>query len=331
MADPRVVNEIIRQGRGRPRKHVVAALETGIVESGLRNLHHGDADSEGWRQERKSLYPNPTNIKASVRRFYQEAQQHDRRGLNAGELAANVQRPAAQYRGRYHANRKEALKYLEKFAKGKIPGADADGGRSGLPGSSGAAKFTQTSVDQEAYEAARRKAVVGGLIAKRNPNSFLLRSGVLGTQMPSVSDFTKTTTGTAKARIPGLPAQGGRSSRGSGGGRSRAKGIARELFFKPGINVDDGHRVGREYAGVNAAPDRHTRHVHVAFDNDHDRREVMKIAREEGVIVTSTLRNTTTFHGQKLKSGKSRAVDYGGDPKAMKRFNRRVAQYFGEA
>jgi hypothetical protein len=37
------------------RKFKRAAVQTGLVESNLRNLNHGDADSQGWRQERASL------------------------------------------------------------------------------------------------------------------------------------------------------------------------------------------------------------------------------------------------------------------------------------
>lgn len=106
-----VIAEILRQGRGKPRRRVLAALVTGRVESNFRNLPGGDADSQGWRQERASLYRNPRNLRASVRRFYQEAAQHDR-GQGAGRLAADVQRPAAQYRGRYAQHMSEARQIL---------------------------------------------------------------------------------------------------------------------------------------------------------------------------------------------------------------------------
>src|SRR4051812_524321 len=110
MANP-VIDEILRQGRNQPRRRVLAALVTGRVESNFKNLPGGDADSAGWRQERASLYRNPTNLKASVRRFYQEAAKLDR-GQKVGELAADVQRPAAQYRGRYAQHIGEARKLL---------------------------------------------------------------------------------------------------------------------------------------------------------------------------------------------------------------------------
>src|SRR5688500_8783471 len=123
MADKKVVNEILRQGRKLPadkrKRYVRAAIATGIVESGLENLNHGDADSEGWRQERPQFYPNPTNIRASVRRFFEEAAQHDR-GQSAGQLAAEVQRPREDLRGRYAEviARQEPKQYLKGLKGG---------------------------------------------------------------------------------------------------------------------------------------------------------------------------------------------------------------------
>lgn len=106
----RVLSAILRIGRkvhATPRE-IKANVETGLVESNLRNLGGGDADSAGYRQERASLYRDPTNLKHAIRRFYQEAA--DRRGqyARAGDLAAAVQRPAAQYRGRYQQKSGEA-------------------------------------------------------------------------------------------------------------------------------------------------------------------------------------------------------------------------------
>jgi hypothetical protein len=46
------------------------------------------------------------------------------------------------------------------------------------------------SFDAKGYDEARRKSILGEMIAKRNPNSILLRSGLLTTVEPSTSDFT---------------------------------------------------------------------------------------------------------------------------------------------
>lgn len=125
MADQSIIDRIIaigrrrrRAGKGTTRKHIKAALETGAVESNFENLPGGDADSQGWRQERASLYPNPRNLKASINRFYDEAKSLDR-GQRAGELAADVQRPAAQYRDRYAEHSDEASRLLRQSRKGR--------------------------------------------------------------------------------------------------------------------------------------------------------------------------------------------------------------------
>lgn len=100
-----VITRIKRIGasRGASPKVIKAALETGAVESNFSNPSGGDANSAGWRQERASLYKNPTNLDASINRFYDEATKAAPKYARAGDLAAAVQRPAAQYRGRYQA------------------------------------------------------------------------------------------------------------------------------------------------------------------------------------------------------------------------------------
>lgn len=100
-----------RRNRATP-KEVKAAIETGLVESNLQNLSGGDADSAGWRQERASLYKDPTNLRASVDRFFQETKAVRGKYGTAGALAAAVQRPRADLRGRYQEVSGEAEKLL---------------------------------------------------------------------------------------------------------------------------------------------------------------------------------------------------------------------------
>lgn len=115
-----VLRTIARVGQRRHAsfKEIKAAVETGLVESNLRNLRYGDADSRGWRQERAGAYPNPTNLTASVGRFFSETHPLRRTYPRAGDLAAAVQRPAAQYRPRYQARATDAeslLAYLRRL------------------------------------------------------------------------------------------------------------------------------------------------------------------------------------------------------------------------
>lgn len=115
-----VARKVLRTARraGATRKEKLAAAETGLVESGFRNLPGGDADSEGWRQERASIFPNPRNVKAGAQRFFSEAKEQS--GATAGELAANVQRPAEQYRGRYDEEKPKANAILSAFERGAL-------------------------------------------------------------------------------------------------------------------------------------------------------------------------------------------------------------------
>jgi hypothetical protein len=68
-----------------------------------------------------------------------------------------------------------------------------------LPGAT--FKTTVPTVDQSAFEGARRNAIIGQLIARRNPNSILLRSGLLSTVEPSLGEFMGQQTTTS--RVPG--------------------------------------------------------------------------------------------------------------------------------
>lgn len=195
----KVVRRIIKIGRRRhvPRKHIIAALETGRVESNFRNLPGGDADSQGWRQERASLYRNPRNLRASINRFYNETKAHDR-GQGAGELAADVQRPAAQYRGRYREHHGEAVRLLDNFGGRKstgiyrgsrsAPGALFRGGRPATVDIG-----TRTSFDEAGFEQAERRAFLANFLQKSGRgNSVLFRSGLLSTTPPDPREFSNT-------------------------------------------------------------------------------------------------------------------------------------------
>lgn len=113
----------VADSKNAPEKYRLSAIATGLVESNLKNLKGGDADSQGWRQERMSIYGNhpygpPTNVAAGARRYYEECKQLDH-GQSAGELSADVQRPAAQYRGRYSERMGDAKALLNQYDRKK--------------------------------------------------------------------------------------------------------------------------------------------------------------------------------------------------------------------
>jgi hypothetical protein len=211
-----VARTIARIGRKQheKRRYIKAAYETGIVESGLKNLPGGDSDSQGWRQERASLYPNPRNVKASVKRFFSEAHQHDH-GQPAGQLAADVQRPQAQYRGRYGQVSDQAVHIMRQY----LNAYHGAGGGSGVGvGSStryGVKLGHKTVVDESAFKKASAGYVLGSLL-HFSPDSPLYKAGLLSTTPPSKADFTsqRLTSKVTKRQIgtPGAPVARGKTA-----------------------------------------------------------------------------------------------------------------------
>ena len=129
------------------------ATSIGLVESGGRNLRRGDADSVNFRQERASVYGpawkrsgGPYNTRAIVGRLVDEFRQQYDPGENAAQVAAQVQRPAGQFRGRYAQAMPEARELLRGARRqaggaGGQPGLQAllagGGGQGGMPEASG--------------------------------------------------------------------------------------------------------------------------------------------------------------------------------------------------
>jgi hypothetical protein len=133
------------QRRGLPPELPVMA---GLVESNLSNLPGGDADSVGYFQMRVGIWNNgqyagyPDHPKRQLDWFLDQAAAVKKQRIAAGrsvmdpnqygEWTADVERPAAQYRGRYQLQIEEARRYLAKgVPKSDSPGADdvpVDGG-----------------------------------------------------------------------------------------------------------------------------------------------------------------------------------------------------------
>jgi hypothetical protein len=108
----------------------------GLVESGLRNLNYGDADSLGFFQMRTSIwnkgaykgYPtNPdlqlkwfTDQATSVRAYYVSKGKGDPAASEStyGVWIADIERPAEQYRGRYQTRLAEAQTLIAKTCPG---------------------------------------------------------------------------------------------------------------------------------------------------------------------------------------------------------------------
>jgi NlpC/P60 family len=127
------------QKRGLPPELPVMAA---LVESNLRNLNHGDADSVGFFQMRLSIWNQgdyagyPDSPERQLDWFLDHAAALKRQGQGTddpsgfGEWVANVERPAEQYRGRYQLRLAEARSLLRE-------GSDQGGVLEQVAGSNG--------------------------------------------------------------------------------------------------------------------------------------------------------------------------------------------------
>lgn len=124
-ADANVIAAFRRaiKSTGANPKERLGLWEAGIVESGLRNLQFGDADSLGALQERTSIFgrAHALNPYASAVRFLQDAiSKRPWRGT-AGTLAQAVQR--SNFPAKYDAVAGAARKYLQRgglFSSGGV-------------------------------------------------------------------------------------------------------------------------------------------------------------------------------------------------------------------
>jgi cell wall-associated NlpC family hydrolase len=119
------------QARGLPQELPVMA---GLVESHLRNLNYGDADSVGFFQMRLSVWNNGDyagygdKAELQLKWFLDQAEAVKRQRVSAGKSVtdpssygdwiADIERPAVQYRGRYQLQLGEARDLLQQSAKG---------------------------------------------------------------------------------------------------------------------------------------------------------------------------------------------------------------------
>lgn len=297
----RIAKRIVKIGKqvGASPKELKAAIETGLVESGLRNLPGGDADSQGWRQERASLYKDPQNLDASIRRFFSETSGAKAKYGRAGDLAAAVQRPAAQYRGRYQQRSSDADSILRSVGGG------------GAPAHSAGTTTTTTSTPGVDNSAARQQLLQQYVLQRNHPDALLgLARGLSGAQ--DVAPTSETTT-TRKVR---------RKESGAVSAGSRPSGQLTELFYDPtGTGVKRGQKIG-PIGG-------HGDHVHVAT-GPKQLAAIKKLAVDMGLTITSEAEG---FDGDGVHTAgsnhyKGRAVDVGGDPAKLAAFTRRVAKRY---
>jgi hypothetical protein len=110
--------EAAARALGATDKQLVALIEAGIVESGLRNLNYGDRDSIGFLQQRPSqgwgTRAQIMDVAHATRSFITRAKRADQPGQTPGQLAQAVQRSA--FPDRYDQREADAVATLNRFA-----------------------------------------------------------------------------------------------------------------------------------------------------------------------------------------------------------------------
>jgi hypothetical protein len=296
---------------GATRREALALMMAGFVESGFEHdkysrVGSGDRDSVGFLQQRPSQGWGPAgeSPERDAQQFLAHARALTKKGFkgSAGELAQAVQRSA--FPDRYDQARGRATAAL-----GGAVGGTSAGSRPSWS--------EKSTFDREAFDTATKKARAGAFLAKRRPGSFLAK--VLPQEAPDPADFTKTTQDFRPGQAPIASGRVDTAGQKSGTG----KGRLRELFYDPGVNIDEDRRT-KAIGG-------HSDHVHVALSDPKDREWAEKLARQMGLTVTSEGGGKHTegsFHYQTLKGGESAALDVGGDPQKMLAYDRLVARRF---
>jgi hypothetical protein len=126
-------------------KVLLALMEAGIVESGMRNLNYGDRDSVGFLQQRPSMgWPNPRDVPTATRSFVLRAMPKEKLYPNrtAGMLAQSVQ--VSAYPDKYDQVEPQARSVLGILGGGgRVSGLAAAGALNGVGMGSG--KFAPQS------------------------------------------------------------------------------------------------------------------------------------------------------------------------------------------
>ena len=121
---------------GARRKVLLSAIMVAIVEAELNNRKGTDdtigTDSTGIFQQRDSWGPaeKRNDVTESAKLYFTAAMIQDKLKpqQSAGDLAASVQNPKAEYRGRYAEREEEAREYLDEFANGDLKGGEGGEG-----------------------------------------------------------------------------------------------------------------------------------------------------------------------------------------------------------
>lgn len=113
--------ERVARKMGASEKQLIALIEAGLVESGLRNLSYGDRDSVGFLQQRAGwgTVRQRMDVGYATRKFIEKARRVDRAQLDAGQLAQAVQVSATPTAyGKRYADALAVLNQLPPYVAG---------------------------------------------------------------------------------------------------------------------------------------------------------------------------------------------------------------------
>lgn len=252
-----VTRTVLRRGERvrATRKEKLAAVETGLVESNMRNLDYGDADSKGFRQERTSLYGDgpagPTNVKAAADRLYREMRTDvgTATAPTPGLLAQAAQGSA--YPERYDERAPQAKAILRAYNRGKL----APGERRKLKRAKAKARKLGLKAEERKQSRKTPTIVRLGKIAERKFDLTVGEHPEFGGVAAGVHDPQGFHPTGEAIDVTGPPSRLRRFNRWVA---KRFGGTVAEMFYDPGISLDE---------GVPVAPiGGHGTHVHVAID-----------------------------------------------------------------
>lgn len=298
--------------RGASPRVIKALVEAGLVESNMTQLRGGDRDSTGFLQQRPSQGWGPVgeSVERDTDQFLEKAMTLNKgfRG-SAGQLAQQVQRSA--FPGRYAQRGVEAEKIIRSILGGK-----AGGQRERFSSGSSVTAKTTPGVDRSQD---RRALMASYLLGddQYKPGGLLA--------LKSQLDMAQDTPAQAVVTRKTSPSRSSRQTRNGG-----ASGRILEMFHDPGINIDNGKRIG-PIGG-------HGGHVHAAFDTPQAVIEAARLAREMGLRVgenpawdpVDPVHTEGSLHYQRFKNRPKigKAIDVSGDAKKLARYNRLLAERF---
>lgn len=226
------------------------------------------------------------------------------------------------------ANARRVFSSLSGKPVGSVPGRSGSGSSSSGPSSSTSIKVgggTETVADPEA----QKRVILANLIKQSDPQSLLLKLGILNPDEPTTKTVDSPST-TVTTRTGG----GGGSSSGrtaSVGGAGKLPGIKNrsplfELFWQGqgGINAKQGKKVAQGFVSG------HKDHVHVAA-GPNTVVALGKLARGMGLYVGENphFGGVAPVHVKNSYHYRNEAIDVSGDPRKMQQYAHRVARLYG--